>query len=341
MPLHEAREEVGIMRNVMRIFAIVTILFLGAANGFAAGGDYPTKPLTFICPVSPGGNHDLTARMFSAVAEKYLGQPIMVVNKPGATTVIGTLETLKAPADGYTFAEPSESTTTVIEWEKANGRKPPFVMEDFVNIGSWTKMPPLVVVPYNSPWKTFGDMIKDLKAKPNQYAFCSGGTRGSSHLPIEFLMEAVGFKARHVPFQGGGPCLSSLAGGHEDFGTQFALASIPLAQGKKIRILAVVGEKRLRALPDVPTCKELGVDVSYYQTVGLAFKAGTPQPIVDKMRDVFKKVMADPKYIKLMEDAGSEVVPMYGEEVTEYMKVQSERFAKLFQTMVKEEKAKK
>jgi len=331
-------KEVGIMKSIISILVIVAILVLGVASVFAAGTDYPTKPITLICPVNPGGNHDLTARMFQSVAEKYLGQPVVVVNKPGATGTIGMLEALKAPADGYTLAEPGESENAKIEWEKINGRKPPYVMEDFITIGSWTKMAPLVVVPYNSPWKTLGDMIKDLKAKPDEYAFCSGGTRGSSHLPIELLMNVAEFKARHVPFQGGGPCLSSLAGGHEHFATQFPLASIPLAQGKKIRILAVVGNERISALPDVPTCKELGVDASYYQWVGLAFKKGTPQPIVDKLRDVFKKVMADPQYIKLMQDAGSEVRPMFGDDLTQYMQTEKGMFVKLYEKMLKAEK---
>jgi tripartite-type tricarboxylate transporter receptor subunit TctC len=326
------------MKRAFMVVVVGTIFTLCIAGSLCLAADYPTKPITLIVPVSPGGSHDIIGRMFGTVAEKYLGQPIVFINRPGASTMLGTLESIKAAPDGYTLAEPSEATTAVIEWEIANGRKPPFTRHEFIPIGSWTQSPTLVVVPYNSPWKNLGDLVTDCKAKPDKYAFCSGGLYAATHLPVILFMRANGITARHVPYQGGGPCLGSLVGGHVDFAMQFPSTCIPLARGKKLRIFAVSSEKRLRSLPDVPTCKELGVDVVFHMWLGLAVPLKTPQPIVDKLRDVFKKVMEDKAFIKLVEDAGSEVEPLFGDDLAKYWDKDSEMHAKIFQQIVKETK---
>jgi tripartite-type tricarboxylate transporter receptor subunit TctC len=125
-------------------------------------------------------------------------------------------------------------------------------------------------------------------------------------------------------------------GGHVDFAMQFPSTCIPLAEGKKLRMFAVSSEKRLRSLPDVPTLKELGVDVVFHMWLGLAVPLKTPQPIVDKLRDVFKKVIEDKVFIKLVEGAGNEVEPLLGDELMTYWDKDSEMHAKVFQQIVKE-----
>jgi len=330
-------QEVIVMKNTFTIGAMIAILILGTANIILAA-DYPTRPITLICPVPPGGSHDVLGRIFTSIAGKYLEQPVVLVNKPGATTMVGSVETANALPDGYTLLEAASTTTQVVEWEIANGRKPPFTRHDFISIGSWSKSPTVVVVPYNKPWKTVADLVKDLKAKPNQYAFCSGGLYGSSHIPVEFLLRATGTTARHVPFQGGGPCLSSLVGGHVDFGCQFPSTCIPLERGKKLRILAVQSSKRLNALPEVPTLKELGMDAEYYMWLGIAAPRKTPMPVVEKLREVFRKVVQDKSFIEKVESTSTEVEPMIGDELTKFWDRETAMYSQLFNELVKEKK---
>jgi tripartite-type tricarboxylate transporter receptor subunit TctC len=139
---------------------------------FAA--DYPTKPISLINPMPPGGTLDIQARAFAPVAEKMLGQPVVVVNKTGATGMVGGLAGAQADPDGYTLTVGSVNIPNALEWELANGRKPPFTRQDFVCIGTFTMSPTLLIVPNESPYKTLADLITVAKAKPG-WLSSSGG----------------------------------------------------------------------------------------------------------------------------------------------------------------------
>ena len=248
------------MKHMLRTALISIMMVLGSTPVLFAAADYPTKPITLVNPMAPGGTLDVQARAFAAVAEKYLGQPVTVVNKAGATGMVGGAAVAQATPDGYTLLVGSVNITNAVEWEIANGRKPPFTRSDFASIGSFTMSPTLLIVPIDSPYKTLADFIKDAKTKSGQMAFCSGGLYGMSHLPIEIFAKSAGLKFRHVPFTGGGPCLASVVGKHVDFAAQYPPTTLPLVKGNKLKILAVLGGKRLKSVPDIPTVKELGVD---------------------------------------------------------------------------------
>lgn len=322
-------------RTILSIIMTATAV-LGMATGLATAADYPAKPITLIAAAPPGGSSDVLGRLFASVAQKFAGQPFVVVNRTGAAQMIGAQEVANAKPDGYTLLLDATAITSVVGWEIANGRKPVLTMDDLVVIGSWTKSPTLVVVPYKSPWTTLADLIKDLKAKPNHYAFSSSGLYSATHVPAELLLSAAGAKARHVPYQGGGPALVALAGGHVDFSCQFPSSSLPLVQGNKVRALAVQGNERLRSLPEAPTCKEQGVDVEYYMWNGISAPKGTPMPVVQKLRDIVKKVVEDKSFIDMVEKAGDEVRPMIGDELAKQREYEAAMFAKLFRQLIKE-----
>lgn len=327
------------MRTIFSLMAIgILILCLSNASPVIAV-DYPTRAITIINPMAPGGSHDLMVRTFAPFAEKELGQPVIVVNKPGATGMIGGVAAAQADPDGYTLGMGSTAMTLTIEWEIANGRKPPMTRQDFIPIGTLNVSPTLVVVPYNSPWKTLSDLIRDCKVKPNHYAFGSGGLYGESHIPCVLLMKATGIKCRHVPFKGGGPTLTALVGGHIDFATQFPSTSIPLARGNKIRILATQGDKRSRFVPDIPTVKELGVDAEWAAWVGLVAPKKTPMPIVQKLREVMTKVINGKPFMEAIEKLGDDVIFINGVDLAKYWDSESEKLAKLMVEFAKEEKA--
>lgn len=324
-------------QNVLGILGI--ILILSVAPDFIGAGEYPTKPITIINPNAPGGGHDIIGRAFASVAEKHLGQPMVVINKPGASTMTGMLAVAQSPPDGYTVGLDSTTTTNALQWEIANGRKAPFSREDLLPIGCLTLNTPLVVIPFNSPWKTLSDLIRDCKAKPDFYAFCSGGLYGGTHLPAEVLMRAIGIKARHVPYKGGGPCLSALTGEHMHFATQWPASSIPLARGKKLRILAVQGEKRLKSIPDIPTTKELGVEgAECYQWLGLSAPKKIAAPIFAKLKETVKIVSEDKSFITILENQGAEVDYISSEEVVKLVDREAKEVSKIYKELMEAKK---
>ncbi len=314
-------------------FLVILSLVIGSVS-FAA--DYPTKPITLINPMPPGGSLDIQARAFASVADKILGQPVVVVNKAGATGMVGGLAGAQAAPDGYTLTVGSVNIPNALEWEIANGRKPPFTRNDFACIGTFTMSPTLLVVPADAPYKNLADFIADAKARPGQLAFSSGGLYGMSHLPAEIFARAAGLKFRHVPSGGGGPALAAVVGKHVDFNVNYPPNTLPLVRGGKLKALAVIGAKRLKAAPNVPTVKELGIDAEYYGWVGLLAPAKTPKPIVDKLREVMKTVVEDKTFIDLIETPGDEVHYLSGEELEKYMPVESAKIAKLYAEMIKE-----
>ncbi len=315
--------------------AIIASFILCMMNGSVLAADFPTRTITIINPMSPGGSRDVMARTFASVAEKFLGQPLVVVNKPGAGGMIGMLAGAQAAPDGYTLTVTSSGDTCALEWEVANGRKPPFTRNDFTPIGSFILTPAVIVVPYNSPWKTLADLIKDCKAKPNFYAFASGGMYGIVHISTEILMKAAGITARNVPYKGGGPALNAVVGGHVDFSPQWPPTSIPLARGKKLRILAVMGDKRVASIPDIPTAKEQGVDAESYQMVGLVAPIKTPSPVVKKLRETLAKVVEDKLFTDAIAKMGDEVDYMDADKLAKYMERESKLIAKIMAELPK------
>jgi tripartite-type tricarboxylate transporter receptor subunit TctC len=323
------------MRTWIKTVSFLVMLSFVIVSG-SWGADYPAKPITLINPQAPGGTLDIQARAYASVADKIFGQPVVVVNKTGATGMVGGLAGAQAAPDGYTLTVGSVNIPNAIEWEFANGRKPSFTRHDFVCIGTFTMSPTLLIVPADSPYKTLADFVADAKAKPGQLAFSSGGLYGMSHLPAEIFARAAGIKVRHVPYTGGGPSLTAVVGKHVDFSVNYPANTIPLLRGNKLRALAVIGAKRLKFAPDIPTAKELGIDAEYYGWVGILAPVKTPKPIVDKLREVTKKVVESKAFIGTIEQAGDEVYYLNGEDLAKYMDTESKQIAKLYAEMVKE-----
>ncbi|HSR14000.1 MAG TPA: tripartite tricarboxylate transporter substrate-binding protein, partial [Thermodesulfobacteriota bacterium] len=179
------------MKSKVLFWAAAAILVLGAGSTTLAA-EYPVRPVNLISVYPPGGFFEVPGRAFAAAAEKLLGKPVVILNKPGAAGMLGTHAGATAAPDGYTLTMGCTTITCAVEWDLANGRKPLTTRDEFVLIGSYILSPTLISVPVKSPWKTLDDMIKDSKAKPGHYAFSSGGLYGMSHVPAELLMKATG-----------------------------------------------------------------------------------------------------------------------------------------------------
>lgn len=326
------------MRKKVPFLTVLAVaLTLCTSNTLLASPDYPERAISIILPFAPGGGADIPTRTFAAFAEKFFGKPVVVVYKPGATGMVGFLAGAQAAPDGYTLTVGTTATTGAIEWELINGRKPSATQQDFVTIGSFTLSPALVSVPYDSPWKTLADLINDCKSKPGHYAFSSGGLySGMSHASSEVLIAAAGLKVRHIPFHGGGPAINAVVGGHVDFTAQFPATTVSLYHGKKVRILAVLGDRRLKSIPEIPTAKELGVNAEHYSWVGILAPKGTPKPIVDKLKEVISKAVEDKSFVNTMETAGEDVRYMDDQQLARFWEGESERIGKLWAKLFKE-----
>ncbi len=317
---------------------LTIILVLCMAPFPVVAADFPVKPVTIVVTVAPGGSNDIQARAFGVVAEKIWKQPVVVVNKAGASGMLGLISGAEAAPDGYTLTGGSTSDMCALEWEIANGRKASVTLNDFTPLGAFTMAPLLIAVPYNSPWKTLDDLIRDARAKPGHYAYASGGLYRIAHINTELFIKATGLKFRHVPYSGGGPALSALVGGHEDFASVTVSSSVPLVKGNKIRALAVQGDTRVKSIPNVPTLKELGIDASLPMAVGLWAPKKTPMPIVEELRAVVKRVSEDRSFIGAIQGQGDEVDFLDGETFGKVLDGGSRKVARLFKELIEEKK---
>lgn len=327
------------MKKVFKLGVLGLILSLGVATLPVGAADYPTKPITAIVTVAPGGSNDIQTRAFAVAAEKIMKQPIVVVNKTGASGMIGLMTGAQAAPDGYTLTTNSMSELCLLEWEIANNRKPEISLNDFVSIGGFTIANVIIGVPYNSPWKSIHDLVKDAKAKPGHYAYASSGLNRNNHINTELFAKALGLKFRHVPYSGGGPMVTAIVGGHEDFASMTPSSSVPLIKGNKLRALAIQGDRRSKFLPDVPTLKEaLGIDAGLPQIVALGVPKKTPMPIVEKLRGVVKQVCEDPGFINVIDGQGDEVRHVSGDDFAKIAERESQKLAKLYKQMIEEKK---
>ncbi len=281
---------------------------------------------------------DLVARAFAPVAENYLGKPVVVVNKPGAAGALGYFYAAQAKADGYTLCIGCSAQTQVIVGEILASKKPSFTIDDFVPLGRFCDTPNIFLVPYGSHWKTFQQVIDEVKAHPSRYAFSSGGIYSTSHLPMEILMAELGLKLRHVPFQGGGPALNALMGGHVDFSAQSAGTSIGKIKAKQLRALAQFGEKRYINYEEVPTFKELGYNVVYSAWFGLLAPKDTPPSVVEKLRNLVKQVTSDPAFIDVIDKVGDQVNYADAETTKKSWDKEYHKMLKLLERLEKEKK---
>ncbi|MEK7820102.1 MAG: tripartite tricarboxylate transporter substrate binding protein, partial [Pseudomonadota bacterium] len=207
-----------------------------------------------------------------------------------------------AKSDGYTILMALSSISIIPEADKLFDRKPAYQMNQLAPIALVTSDPTILVVPADKPWKTVADLVADAKKRPGEISFSSSGLYGTLHMAMEMFAHGAGIKLKHVPFNGAGPAMTALLGGHVD-----ALASgpgvvIPHIKAGKLRALGNWGDKRVASLPDVPTFKELGYkDVEFYIWAGVFAPAGTPESVQKSLREAVKATVNDPDFKATMD----------------------------------------
>jgi tripartite-type tricarboxylate transporter receptor subunit TctC len=278
---------------IRTLFAALVAAAALVAGPALAQADYPNHPVTMVVPFPPGGVADITARPLAEAMGRMLKQTVVVENKAGAGGGVGMQYVARAKPDGYTVLLALSSISIIPEADKVLGRDPMFQLNQLVPIARFTADPTVLAVRADSPWKSVKDLVEAAKKEPGAIPYGSSGNYGTMHVPMEMLGSAAGVKMLHVPFTGAGPAVVALLGGQVQALSTGPSTVMGHLKGGKVRVLATWGESRHPALPDVPTLKELGYDAQFSQWTGLFVPAGTPEPVIARLREAAKAAVAD------------------------------------------------
>jgi tripartite-type tricarboxylate transporter receptor subunit TctC len=268
------------------------LTLLPSERARAQGADYPNRTVTIIAPSAPGGLFSLFARLISQRLEQRLGRTVVVENKPGAGTVVGTLATIRSPHDGYTLMI-ANSTTMAIN--PTLHKALPYDPADLAPVLLIARIPQVLVVNAALPVHSIADLVKLAKSTPGGLSYGTSGAGTAQHLDAEMLKSVLGIPMTHVPYKGMAPALSDVAGGHIPMMFTVIPIALPLIQAGKLRMLGVTTTQRIEPIPQVPPLAEIGVPGFNASTwFMLAAPAKTPAAIIDKLYAELRDFNNDP-----------------------------------------------
>jgi tripartite-type tricarboxylate transporter receptor subunit TctC len=293
---------------------LLALALLTGISFVAAAQEWPSKPVKFVSPYPPGGSVDPLARLLAAKLTDSLKAQFIVENRTGASGIIGTDYVAKSAPDGYTFVFIFDTHSV----HQALNPKLPFdPVKDFAPVMLVGYAPMAITTGTMKPYKTFADVLAAAKAKPDTVTIGNVGNGSLAHLTTIVLNQAAGVKLVPVPYKGGGPLSLDLMGGQVELAMASTAAQAQHVKGGKMRALALTGDRRSRTMPEVPTLKELGIDISANAWWGILAPARTPKPIVDKLVIELRKAIALPEVEStLTETLGMEVIAL-GPEATQ------------------------
>ncbi len=278
---------------------------------------YPQKPIRIIVPFAPQGPNDILARLVGQKLTETWGQQVIVDNRPGAGTVIGTEVAARAPADGYTLLMVSTSTAVNPTLKKT---LPYDTIRDFAPIIRLAETPNVLASHPSLPATNVGGLLKLAKAKPGEITYASGGVGTSTHLGGEMLAMMGGVKMTHVPYKGAAPATIALLSGEVSWQFASILPTFPYLKSGRLRALAVSGERRSQALPGVPTIGETVPGFGANSWFGIFAPAGTPRDLVSKLNTEIARVLATPAVKEQLALDGAEVVANTPEQFADHFK---------------------
>lgn len=318
------------LSNCVSAMALSTLACL-SAPGFAQA-IFPSKPIKLVVPQAPGGASDTIARLYSDFLSKSIGQPVIVENRPGANGILASTLVARQPADGYTLllAGVSQLALNPITYKSLSYNP----QKDFTGVALLVNTPFLLVAHPEAGIKTLDDVVRVAKAKPDSLNFASAGKGNVTHLVSELLFQRLNIQITHVPFNGSAPGLQSVLAGQTQLMSDVFATSAPQAKNGKVVPIAVIGEKRQPALPDVPTVAELGVkDFPAPGWYALVAPAGTPKPIVDRLNAETQKFLLNPEINAKLVSMSLEPLPSKPETVMQKASHESESFGPLIRKL--------
>jgi tripartite-type tricarboxylate transporter receptor subunit TctC len=299
---------------------------LAIAGGVAHAQPYPNKPVKMIIAFPPGGTSDFVGRVVASKLGEFLGQPVVVDNRGGATGLIGTQAAAKSAPDGYTILLAPSDFTVVPSLQDP----PPYdPLKDFAPVGMVVDYPHVLVAALGLPANNVKELIALAKAKPGQINYASGGNGGTNHISGEWFKSQAGIDLTHVPYKGNGPAITDLLGDR----VQLLFTSMGPVEGHlksgKLKAIAVTGKTRLASLPNVATIAEVIPGYEFTLWYGIVVPAGTPRDVIDRLNADLRKTMASPEVKDKLATIGGDLTVGSPDEFGALMKTEMQRWRKL------------
>jgi len=306
--------------------AVLALAGISAAPVYAA--DYPERNITVVVPFPPGGASDVTARLVSNKLSERIGKSVIIENRAGANGGLGAAGVKSAAPDGYTLLIGSIGVYAINPNMYKNLKYDP--LKDFDLLSLLVRTPNVLVANPNFPVNSAADLIAYLKKNPNQVTFASSGVGSSDHLTAALFWEKTSTTGVHVPYKGGGPAINDLMGGHANVSFQNLGAVAQHIKAGKLKALAVTGDKRAAALPDVPTAAEAGIpDLVVYSWQAAAAPKGLTADVRTKLESEFAAAVNSPDVKKQFNDMGFDVVGTNGAQFVEFLASETQRWKKV------------
>jgi tripartite-type tricarboxylate transporter receptor subunit TctC len=312
----------------MRAPGMAAMLIAAATLAFTATvAAYPDKPVQYVIPFVAGGESDIAARLQAQAFQLKFKQDMVIVNKPGAGGALAWSQMNNMPGDGHTIVGVNLPHIVLQPLEPDTQ----FRTEDITPVYFFHYTPDAVIVAADSPFRTFADLVRAAKAKPDAVTIAGSGTNTANHVAAVRLDREAGVKTTYVPFKGTGDMIASILGGHVSAAMSYS--TLAIQQKGKMRMLAVATEKRLPQFPDVPTFKELGynwVDGAYR---GIGVPKSTPPAVRKQVSDMMDAINKDPELRKKMTESGFEVTDVTLELMPAFMKERTNEYMNSAKTL--------
>jgi tripartite-type tricarboxylate transporter receptor subunit TctC len=315
----------GLWHGILRPLVIAIVAVASLFEPLAGAQTYPSKPIRLIVPTAPGGGTDLIARVLAQSLNEALGQPVVVDNRGGAGTTLGTALTAKSPPDGYTIMLHHVS----LAFNATFYRKLPYdTLKDLAPIGLVATQPFLVVAHPSLPVKSVRELVALAKARPGEIAYGTGGAGSGPYMGAELLKQAAHIDILHVPYKGAGPAFTDLMGGQVQMMVATISLALPHARSGRVRALAVTSPKRVPVAPELPTVAESGVPgYEFAVWYGLLAPGGTPQAIVTRLNAETAKILQAPDIRQKFAGDGLDTLASSPEAFAAHLKHEVEKWA--------------
>jgi tripartite-type tricarboxylate transporter receptor subunit TctC len=314
------------------IFLAVLVLVLtvaGPATAQQEATKYPSRPITFVVPFSPGGSTDLAVRLIAKEAERFLGQPVVVTNKPGGGGSVGVSAVAVAKPDGYTIGQsPGGAPLFIMPFLEKLPYDP---VKDIRYIMQFVELNFAILVKNDAPFKNLKDLIEYGRQNPGKMIYGTNAPNSISNLIIEQVAKKEKIQTKHIPFKSSPEYQAALLGGH----ILFALGDFnySLADSGQVRLLAFASEERSAVYTQIPTLRELGYDIPCPVFLSIMAPKGTPDEIIKRLEDAFSQAMRQPAFINGMKELRLTIRYRDSKELTEYVARNYEAFGRLLREL--------